>query len=126
MKKEIHVVGAIIVENGKVLCCQRGPERALANLWEFPGGKIEKNESHIEALIREIKEELNIKINVENFITTINYQYPDFYLVMHVYKCKYLSGKIDLNVHSEIRWITKNDIDEIEWVPADIEIIKKI
>ena len=123
--KKIEVVAGVIYHNDNFLISKR-KHKFFNGLWEFPGGKIEKNESHIEALIREIKEELNIKINVENFITTINYQYPDFYLVMHVYKCKYLSGKIDLNVHSEIRWITKNDIDEIEWVPADIEIIKKI
>ncbi|VFA51107.1 ADP-ribose pyrophosphatase [Enterococcus faecalis] len=64
MKKEIHVVGAIIVEKGKVLCCQRGPERALANLWEFPGGKIENGETKVQALERELQEELKIEVTI--------------------------------------------------------------
>lgn len=121
--KTIEVVAAVIYDNDKFLITKRKHE-LFNGLWEFPGGKIEKNESHEQALIREIKEELEIDIQVNDFITTVEYKYPEFYLIMHVYKCIKVKGEINLNVHSDIKWISKEQVNEFEWVPADIGIIK--
>lgn len=124
--KKISVVAAIIYDkNDRILITQR-VDGQFNGLWEFPGGKIEQNETNQEALIREIKEELNIDIQVKEFVTTVNYAYPNFYLEMHVYKCSIIKGQINLSVHSGYRWISKDELNFIEWVPADIEIIDKI
>lgn len=123
--KTVEVVAAVIYDKDKFLITKR-KHKLFNGLWEFPGGKIEENETHHQALIREIKEELEIDIEVNDFITTVNYQYPDFYLIMHVYKSKKIKGEINLNVHSDIKWITNEEINNFDWVPADIEIIKKL
>lgn len=123
--KTIQVVAAVIYDNNKFLITKR-KHKLFNGLWEFPGGKIEENETHEQALIREIKEELEIDIEVNDFITTVEYQYPEFYLIMHVYRCEKINGKINLNVHSDIKWIIKNEINNYEWVPADLGIIERI
>ena len=123
--KTIEVVAAVIYDNNKFLITKR-KHKLFNGLWEFPGGKIEENESHQQALIREIKEELEIVIEVKDFITTVEYQYSNFYLIMHVYKCVKINGEINLNVHSDIKWISKEQVNEFEWVPADIQIIWKL
>lgn len=124
--KKVNVVAAVTYDkNDNILITQR-VDGEFNGLWEFPGGKIEANETHQEALIREIKEELNIDIKVGDFITTVNYKYPTFELEMHVYKCHVVNGTINLNVHSSYQWIPKEKLNSIEWVPADIEIINKI
>lgn len=123
--KTIEVVAGVIYKDGKFLIAKRSYGE-FKNMWEFPGGKIEENETHHEALIREIKEELELEIKVNEFITTINYQYSSFKLIMHVYKCDCLSGKINFNVHSKVKWITVKDLKNIKWVPADIKILDKL
>ena len=129
MKKQINVVGAIIVKNGKILCAQRGYDKSLPELWEFPGGKIKDNESREEALIREIKEELNASINIDKYLTTVEYDYPEFHLTMHTYICT-LNNDIEFVYHNSnelehdnMIWLEKSDLDKLDWLPADISII---
>ena len=123
--KTIKVVAAIIYDNEKFLITKRKHE-LFNGLWEFPGGKVEINESNEQALIREIKEELNIDIKVNNYFMTVEYQYPEFYLIMDVYECIKINGDINLDVHSDLKWITYKDLDNFEWVPADIAIVNKL
>lgn len=121
--KTIHVVAAVIEKEDKILIAQRlkGEHQGL---WEFPGGKVEDNETSEQALIREIKEEFEAEINISSFLTTIEYQYPAFYLVMDCYVCTLKSQYMHLNDHSAIKWIHPQDAD-INWVPADILVIEK-
>jgi 8-oxo-dGTP diphosphatase len=120
--KELYVVAAIIKKNNKVLATKRGYGEFI-NLWEFPGGKIEKHETKKEALIREIKEELNITININKFALNLEYKYPDFYLHMSCYECTIKEGKIELLEHNDGKWLSKNELDTIKWIPADITIV---
>lgn len=120
--KKIKVVAAIIIDNDKVLATQRGYGE-FKGLWEFPGGKIEKSESKEEALIREIKEELNGNITVEKFLLNIKFQYPNFYLDMDCYKCK-LKGKIELLEHMNAKWLSKEELNSVKWIQADIEAVE--
>ena len=124
--KSIEVVAAVIIKDNKVFCCKRGPGRDLEGYYEFPGGKIEVNETNEEALIREIKEELNIDISIDSYITTVEYDYPSFHLIMHVYRCSIINGDISLNEHTDSIWCDKDKLDTINFAPADIEILKYI
>ena len=119
--KTLHVVAAIIENDNKILIAKRlkGQHK---DLWEFPGGKVEQNETPESALIREIKEELNADITIKSYLTTINYTYPDFHLVMDVYHCSLASETIILHDHSQIKWIDPKT-QNIDWVPADILVI---
>ena len=121
--KTIHVVAAIIEKEDKILIAQRlkGEHQGL---WEFPGGKVEDNETNEQALIREIKEEFETDIQIHSYLTTIEYQYPAFYLVMDCYICTLTSKSMHLNDHSAIRWIHPQDAN-INWVPADVLVIEK-
>ena len=120
--KTIHVVAAIIEKEDKILIAQRlkGEHQGL---WEFPGGKVEDNETNEQALIREIKEEFETDIQINSYLTTLEYQYPAFYLVMDCYICTLISESMQLNDHSAIRWIAPQDTN-INWVPADILVIE--
>ena len=120
--KEIKVVAAIIQKENKILATKRGYGEFI-NMWEFPGGKIESGETKDEALIREIKEELNVKINVDKFALDIEYQYPNFYLFMSCFMCSIKEGSIELLEHNDAKWITKEELDSLNWLPADIEVI---
>ena len=91
--------------------------------WEFPGGKIESGESREEALKREIREELEVEISVEDFLITINYDYPNFHLTMHCYLCAITSGKIVLKEHEASKWLSKENLRTVEWLPADIGVV---
>ena len=95
-------------------------------MWEFPGGKIETGETQKQALIREIKEELNVKIDPFEFLTTIEYTYPEFHLTMHCYLSKVTEGKIELLEHNDSKWLTIKEIDSVEWLPADIDVINTL
>ena len=119
--KTVHVAAAIIEKDNQILIAKRlkGQHK---DLWEFPGGKIEENESSEQALIREIKEELNADISITSYLTTINYTYPDFHLVMDVYLCSLASETMILHDHSQIKWIDPKT-QNIDWVPADILVI---
>ena len=120
--KTLHVVAAIIENDNKILIAKRlkGQHK---DLWEFPGGKVEQNETPESALIREIKEELNADITIKSYLTTINYTYPDFHLIMDTYICRLISETLTLHDHSQIQWI-QPDTENINWVPADIQVIQ--
>ena len=123
--KTIEVVAAIIKDKDKILSTQRGYGEFKGG-WEFPGGKIEKGESPEEALKREIDEELNVEINIETFVDTIDYDYDNFHLTMHCYICSIQSGILTLTEHSAFKWLTKYTLDNVNWLPADIELIEKL
>lgn len=120
--KTIEVVAAIIKENNKMFITRRA-YGDFANLWEFPGGKIEHGESREDALIREIKEELELDINISSFLITVDYDYPSFHLTMHCFICKIVGGELNLNAHNDAKWITFEELDEQKWVPADILVV---
>lgn len=124
-KKSIRVSAAVIVSDGKILATQRGYGK-YKDGWEFPGGKRENGESGEDTIRREIKEELNIDISVDDFLKTVEYDYPEFHLVMDVYICSILSGSVELSVHENAIWLDPNDIDSLEWLPADILILDNL
>ena len=121
----IEVVAAIIKIENKYLCCQRKKNKLtyLSEKYEFPGGKIENNETKEEALKREIKEELGLIINIEKFFKTITYSYPDFDLKMHCYICTLEEFDIKLNDHISYKLLESEKLNTLDWVPADIEIV---
>jgi 8-oxo-dGTP diphosphatase len=123
--KTIEVVAAVILEGGKVFATQRG-YGAYKDWWEFPGGKIEAGETQEAALIREIKEELNAEIAVEQRIDTVEWDYPDFHLVMHCFRCRVRAGVLTLKEHEAARWLTAETLREVNWLPADLEIIEQV
>ncbi|RTX72533.1 (deoxy)nucleoside triphosphate pyrophosphohydrolase [Mammaliicoccus sciuri] len=126
MKKQIEVVGAIIFNDDKVLCAQRNENMSLPLMWEFPGGKIEKGESEIEALKREISEEMLCDLEVGDKVTSTSYEY-DFGIVnLHTYKCKLKEKMPTLTEHKSIQWLDVKDLETLEWAPADIPAVKTI
>lgn len=126
MKKNIYVVGAVIIENGKILCAQRGPTKSLPLKWEFPGGKIEEGESLQEALRREIKEEMRCKIEIGDQIEHTVYEY-DFGIVhLTTFYCKLIEGKPVLTEHVAIKWLSLDELKLLDWAPADIPAIEKL
>ena len=123
--KTINVVAAIIKDKDKVFATQRGYGE-FKDGWEFPGGKVEEGETPEEALKREIEEELNTEIEVGNYLTTIEYDYPLFHLSMRCYWCKIIEGKPVLLEHEAAKWLTKEELDSVDWLPADLTIIELI
>lgn len=124
-EKIIPVVGAVVQRNGAILCAQRG-SGTLAGLWEFPGGKIEANETPREALIREIIEELNCQIEVGDEVTTTSHLYTFGTVVLTTFYCKLIEGEPSLTQHSEVRWLNPRDLEDLEWAPADVPAVKII
>ena len=126
--KEIEVVAAIIKYDNKILCTQRDVSKneEVSFKWEFPGGKIEAGETQEEALAREIKEELNIDINIENYFMEVNYSYPSFKLKMHIYLCNTQTDNIELLVHKDYKWLRNDELNTLDWAPADKPIINKL
>lgn len=120
--KEIKVVAAIIQKENKILATKRGYGEFI-NMWEFPGGKIESGETKEQALVREIKEELNIEISVDKFAIDIEYQYPNFYLFMSCFMCSIKEGSIELLEHNDGKWITKEELNTLNWLPADSDAV---
>lgn len=126
MKKDIHVVGAVIIEDGKVMCAQRGPAKSLPYKWEFPGGKIEKGESPQESLIREINEEMECDVKVGKQVEHTVYEY-DFGIVhLTTYYCELIEGKPVLTEHISIKWLSPSELGSLDWAPADIPAIEKL
>ena len=119
--KNVEVVAAIIQEDDKFLATQRGYGE-FKGLWEFPGGKIDSGETREEALIREIKEELNTDIKINKFLLTIEYNYPTFHLIMHCYLCELLS-EFTLLEHDDYAWLNKINLMDVNWLEADIEVV---
>ncbi len=120
--KKVKVVAAVIGRNGKVFATQRG-YGDMKGGWEFPGGKVEVGESKQQALEREILEELNTKIMIKEHIMTIEHAYPKFYLIMDCFLCEIQSGNLELMEAEDARWVDVNNIDELDWLPADQKII---
>lgn len=116
--KTIEVVAAIIRKEDKIFATQRG-YGDFKDWWEFPGGKVEAGETPEEALVREIKEELSTEISIDKFLYTVEYDYPNFHLTMHCYICSLLSEAMHLNEHEAARWLKKEDIHTVNWLPAD-------
>lgn len=123
--KTVKVVAAIIIEKGKVFATQRGYGE-FKDGWEFPGGKIEEGETPQEALVREIREELDTDIEVGAHLATVEYDYPKFHLSMDAFICKIKSGHLVLKEHEDAKWLTKETLDSVEWLPADVDLIEKI
>jgi 8-oxo-dGTP diphosphatase len=123
--KTIRVVAAVIIENAKVFATQRGYGE-YKDGWEFPGGKIEAGETAEQALAREIQEELNTKIAVQEEIGTVEWDYPDFHLRMQCFRCRVRSGELILNEHEAARWLTAETLREVDWLPADREILEQV
>lgn len=123
--KTINVVAAVIMKEGKVFATQRGYGE-FKDGWEFPGGKVEAGESPEEALRREIREELEVEVNVGELIDTIEYDYPAFHLSMKCYACTIAGGSPHLLEHEAARWLSADQLDSVAWLPADITLIPKI
>ena len=123
--KTIEVVAAIIREGDRVLATQRGYGE-FEGMWEFPGGKIEPGESQHEALKREIGEELAVEIVVDERICTVEYDYPTFHLTMHCYLASVIDGNIALLEHMAARWLAYDELNSVQWLPADVEVVERL
>ena len=124
--KQIEVVAAIIQDTeGRIFATQRG-SGDWKDWWEFPGGKIEQGETPEEALKREIWEELETCIVIEQLVTTVEWDYPKFHLTMHCFWCHVESGELTLKEHEAARWLSRDELDSVQWLPADLEVIELI
>ena len=124
-RKTINVVAAIIKDGDKIFATQRGYGEFQGG-WEFPGGKIEKDETPQQALVREILEELETEIEVGDLLDIVEYDYPAFHLSMQCFWCSIKSGELVLKEHQAAKWLTKDQLDDVEWLPADLGLIEKI
>ncbi|MCH5254214.1 MAG: 8-oxo-dGTP diphosphatase MutT [Lachnospiraceae bacterium] len=124
-RKQIEVVAAIITDGEKIFATQRGYGE-FKDGWEFPGGKIEQGETPKQALQREIREELTVEIEVGELFDTVEYDYPDFHLTLHCFLCTIKSGEMILKEHEAARWLTKETLDSVDWLPADVGVIEKL
>lgn len=125
MRKNIKVVAAIIKKEKQIFATQRG-YGDYKDWWEFPGGKIEQGETPEEALVREIKEELDTIITVDRFLMTVEYDYPEFHLSMDCFFCIIESGNLTLLEHEAAKWLPVDNLRQVNWLPADMEIIEQI
>ncbi len=123
--KTIEVAAAIITHNGRVFATQRGYGE-FKDGWEFPGGKMEPGETPQQALVREIQEELDTEIEVGELVETVEYDYPGFHLTMHCFLCTIRSGDLVLKEHEAARWLTREELDDVDWLPADVAVAEKL
>jgi 8-oxo-dGTP diphosphatase len=121
--KQIEVVAAIIRKGDKIFATQRGYGE-WQDWWEFPGGKMEARETPEEALVREIREELSAEISVDELLCTVEYDYPKFRLKMHCYLCSLVTEALHLNEHEAAKWLAKDDLDSVKWLPADVKVVE--
>lgn len=127
MKKKVHVVGAIIEnDQNEIFCAKRSPEMTLPNYWEFPGGKIEPDETPEQALTREIQEELNCTILVGDKVEDTTYEYETFIVRLETYKSKLVDGQPIATEHAETKWVKRCDLTQLDFAPADIPAVEKI
>ena len=123
----IRVTAAILEKNGKILIAKRKTgDKLFAGLWEFPGGKVEEGETPEECMARELKEELDIEVEVGELITSNKHKYPHGIFELLAYRVKHISGEMVLNDHEEMKWVTADEMSDFEFPPADIPIIKKL
>lgn len=125
-RREIDVVGAVIVRDGLVLCAQRGPDGSLAGKWEFPGGKVEHGESGRPALEREIDEELQCVVEVGEEIATTRYDDGRVVVVLTTYWCRLVAGTPQLTEHTSLRWVAPNELRGLDWAPADVPAVEQV
>ena len=123
--KTIRVSAAIIHHDGKVYATRRGYGEFMG-FWEFPGGKREEGESGEETAVREIREELGASIRIDSFLTTVDYQYPSFHLIMDCYIASVVEGHLTLSEHTDARWLGKDELDSVQWLPADIIAVEEL
>ncbi|WP_406029976.1 (deoxy)nucleoside triphosphate pyrophosphohydrolase [Succinivibrio sp.] len=123
--KTINVVAAIILKDNKIFATQRGYGEFKGG-WEFPGGKVEVGESPENAIVREIKEELDTSIKVNEYFDTVEYDYPTFHLSMKCYICSVLTGKLELREHEDSKWLDKDSLESVDWLPADLGLVDKL
>lgn len=124
MLKSIEVVAAVIVRDGSLFATQRG-YGDFKDMWEFPGGKMESGETPQDALVREIREELDAEITVGDLLRVVEYDYPAFHLKMHCFLCS-LNSDFILKEHESARWLTKKDLRSVNWLPADLSVIETL
>ena len=124
--KSIEVVAGVITDGGRIFATQRGYGDQKDG-WEFPGGKMEPGETPEQALVRELQEELAVKVNVDEKICTVEYDYPKFHLTMHCFYCTLVAGyKPKLLEHEDARWLDRETLNTVNWLPADIEVVKRL
>ncbi len=123
--KRIEVVAAVIRQGGRIFATQRGYGE-WKDWWEFPGGKIEAGETAEAALKREIREELSTEVSVDEYLCTLEYDYPTFHLTMHCYFCSLLTEALHLNEHEAARWLSRDELDSVRWLPADVQLIESM
>lgn len=121
----IEVVAAIIRKGDKVFATQRGYGE-WKDWWEWPGGKVEEGETPRQALVREIREELDTEIRVDKYLCTVEYDYPKFHLTMHCYMCSLLNRDLHLIEHEAAKWLGADDLDSVKWLPADIALLADV
>ena len=128
MKLITTCAGIIYNEKGEILCTKRdaGKYNYISYKWEFPGGKMEQGENEKQTLARELKEELEINVDIFDKYYQVEHDYPDFHLSMAVYACKMLSNQITMNVHKDIKWVNPQDLLSLDWAGADLPVAKKI
>lgn len=125
-KKLIEVVGAAIIDGNNVLAMQRSDQMTLSGLWEFPGGKVEIGETETDALIREIKEELDTDIEIIDYLDEASYDYSFGTVRLKVYTAKIISGDITLKEHSDKKWLKADELNTLDWAPVDIPLLKAL
>jgi len=122
----IKVTAGVIIDNGKVLITRRAPNENHAGGWEFPGGKMETDESPEECLVRELKEELNISVNINKFCTEVTHDYGNVIINLIAYYCSIIDGEIQLSVHDKYKWVDISNLPKHELLPADVSIAEKV
>lgn len=124
LKRKIVVAAAVFVKDDKILAAQRGYGK-WEGWWEFPGGKVESGEVPEETLRREIREEMDAEIEIGRFLETIEYEYEEFWMTMHLYVCR-IKGDFVVKEHKSVRWLGQDELHDVNWLPADIELISRM